>query len=446
MSVLATPLPHRPFSDTELFTSSSGSVPAHAELPPVPPHIALPIPLPPQGTSFSTFQQRHTSSYPMPQQQTFSALGPAQPDVVPTNAIMPHAETSPSAPQGSTVGLADLTPDIHPQTPLPPTPEPSPPRRKVLGPTMMIKLAPPADDHSYHRYDVLGTEAEPSSVHSGESSGSTSTTPRRLPTLSIDIESFDSSPSHRTPSPKLGTSSGTPSQARVKSSSSTDPKPPRPKSMGPPPRPRRSQTAYPHGPVSVRMAESRSADSRERKLRATSVLRASSYSQVRSGSPGPSRAFSDVGSGSVTPRAFSASDLALPDLGGPDGLEAKVVLLGSQGVGKTSLILRYTTRTFSVTPAPATIGSSLHTRKLVHSGVRVKLQIWDTAGQERFRSMAPIYYRGAHVCVLVYDISDKQSFEDVRSWLEELGRSVPKETVIFVAGAKIDLNDRREVE
>lgn len=194
------------------------------------------------------------------------------------------------------------------------------------------------------------------------------------------------------------------------------------------------------------MVESRSADSRERKLRANNILRASSYSQVGPGSPGPSRALSDAGPESVTPRAISASDLSLPDLGGPDGLEAKVVLLGSQGVGKTSLILRYTTRTFSVTPPPATIGSSLHTRKLVHSGVRVKLQIWDTAGQERFRSMAPIYYRGAHVCVLVYDISDKQSFEDVRSWLEELGRSVPKETIIFVVGAKIDLDDRREVE
>lgn len=132
-------------------------------------------------------------------------------------------------------------------------------------------------------------------------------------------------------------------------------------------------------------------------------------------------------------------------MGGPDGLEAKVVLLGSQGVGKTSLILRYTTRLFSPTPAAATIGSSLHTRKLVHDGVRVKLQIWDTAGQERFRSMAPIYYRGAHVCVLVYDVSDRSSFEDVRSWLEELVRTVPKETVIYVVGSKVDLESQRVI-
>jgi small GTP-binding protein len=145
-----------------------------------------------------------------------------------------------------------------------------------------------------------------------------------------------------------------------------------------------------------------------------------------------------------SPRSTSI-DSTSPSLGGAEGLEAKVVLLGSQGVGKTSLILRYTTRLFSPTPAAATIGSSLHTRKLVHGGVRVKLQIWDTAGQERFRSMAPIYYRGAHVCVLVYDVSDRSSFDDVRSWLEELGKTVPKETMIYVVGSKIDLEAQRVI-
>ena len=59
--------------------------------------------------------------------------------------------------------------------------------------------------------------------------------------------------------------------------------------------------------------------------------------------------------------------------------------------------------------------------------------------------MAPIYYRGAHVCVLVYDISDRGSFDDVRSWLEELQKTVPKETVIFIVGSKVDLKSRRAV-
>ncbi|EIW71246.1 hypothetical protein TREMEDRAFT_19015, partial [Tremella mesenterica DSM 1558] len=121
----------------------------------------------------------------------------------------------------------------------------------------------------------------------------------------------------------------------------------------------------------------------------------------------------------------------------------KVVLLGSQGVGKTSLILRYTTRKF--TPTVSTIGSSFHTRKLMQHGTQIRLQIWDTAGQERFRSMAPMYYRGSHVCILVYDISDRQSFEDVYSWLEELGRTVSKETLIFVVGMKTDLEPKRMI-
>lgn len=146
----------------------------------------------------------------------------------------------------------------------------------------------------------------------------------------------------------------------------------------------------------------------------------------------------------IFPGATSEVDNDL-DYGGPDGLEAKVVLLGSQGVGKTSLILRLTTGSFSAIPAPASLDGSLYKRKLVHNGVPVKLQIWDTAGQERFRSMAPIYYRGAHVCILVYDITDRKSFQDVRSWLEELGGKASKDMLIYVVGAKIDLERQRAV-
>lgn len=147
-------------------------------------------------------------------------------------------------------------------------------------------------------------------------------------------------------------------------------------------------------------------------------------------------------------RAFpaSASDFdAELDFGGPEGLEAKVVLLGSQGVGKTSLILRLTTGSYSAIPAPASLEGSLYKRKLVHHGVPVKLQIWDTAGQERFRSMAPIYYRGAHVCILVYDTTDRDSFMDVRSWLDELNSKASKDMIIYVVGAKTDLDDQRAV-
>ncbi|TYJ56893.1 hypothetical protein B9479_002338 [Cryptococcus floricola] len=441
MSVVAAPLLHQPFSDTELYASQGGSV----DLPPVPSHL-LPISVPSPSVPFPTFQQRHTSPYPMAEQHSFSALGPsdAGSSTSSVNVVPPPAPKFPPA------DLPAVTPDLHPnpQTPLPPTPESSPPTSKVLGPTMMIKLAPPADDeYEFGQVDVEARRALEhisGSQHSRESSGSTSTTPRRIPAITVNTAQAIPRELQRTPSPRIRNASAGISSEPMSKSVSSEGKPPRPKSMGAPPRPRRTQTAHGH-PQATRMAESRSADSRA-KLRVNNALRASSYGASGTGGSNiAARSTTDTGVHVVPGKKSSAGDMAPPDLGGPEGLEAKVVLLGSQGVGKTSLILRYTTRAFSPTPAAATIGSSLHTRKLVHSGVRVKLQIWDTAGQERFRSMAPIYYRGAHVCVLVYDISDWQSFQDVRSWLEELGKSVPKETVIFVVGAKTDLEAKRQI-
>ncbi|KAJ9096464.1 hypothetical protein QFC21_005286 [Naganishia friedmannii] len=107
-----------------------------------------------------------------------------------------------------------------------------------------------------------------------------------------------------------------------------------------------------------------------------------------------------------------------------DVIEAKVVLLGSQGVGKSSLAKRFTQGSFS--PQSATVNASLFTTKSVHDGVGVRLQIWDTCGE------------GAHAALILYDISDPQSFEDVRDWIHEL-RAVSEETDIFVVGAKYDL-------
>ncbi|GAA5857863.1 hypothetical protein JCM1840_000941 [Sporobolomyces johnsonii] len=121
-----------------------------------------------------------------------------------------------------------------------------------------------------------------------------------------------------------------------------------------------------------------------------------------------------------------------------DYLEAKVVILGSQGVGKTSLITRSTTGRFSY-QLSSTIGASFLTKKLNVSGTKVRFQIWDPAGQERFRSMAPLYYRGALAAILVYDITDENSFQDIKIWLEELRKNMSSELIILVVGAKADL-------
>lgn len=100
--------------------------------------------------------------------------------------------------------------------------------------------------------------------------------------------------------------------------------------------------------------------------------------------------------------------------------DACLETVGSQGVGKTSIIHRYTTGHFSHTLA-STIGSSFLVKKLVIDDCRIRLQLWDTAGQEKFRSMAALYYRHALAAIIVYDITDLNSFVDVRMWMQ--GRS-----------------------
>ncbi|KAG0016831.1 hypothetical protein BGZ81_011026 [Podila clonocystis] len=119
-------------------------------------------------------------------------------------------------------------------------------------------------------------------------------------------------------------------------------------------------------------------------------------------------------------------------------LEAKVVILGSQGVGKTSLVVRYVQRSFSAN-CTSTIGASFMTKKLVVDNCKVRLQIWDTAGQERFRSMAPMYYRGANAAILVYDITSEDSFRDMSTWVQELRKNMSDDLIIHVVGNKSDL-------
>ncbi|CAE6495032.1 unnamed protein product [Rhizoctonia solani] len=101
-------------------------------------------------------------------------------------------------------------------------------------------------------------------------------------------------------------------------------------------------------------------------------------------------------------------------------LDAKVVIMGSAGVGKTSLVTRYVEGRFGQTTT--TTGAFFYSKKVIVDGTKVRLQIWDTAGQERFRSMAPMYYRGASAAILVYDITSPSSFEDVRLWIDGKSR------------------------
>ncbi|TFL05545.1 P-loop containing nucleoside triphosphate hydrolase protein [Pterulicium gracile] len=128
-----------------------------------------------------------------------------------------------------------------------------------------------------------------------------------------------------------------------------------------------------------------------------------------------------------------------------DGIDAKVVIMGSTGVGKTSLLHRYTQNRFDPKNTTSTTGALFVTKKAIVNGTKVRLQLWDTAGQERFRSMAPMYYRGANAAILMYDITNSRSFDAIRGWLQELKKNCDSDLIIYIVGAKADLHRHREI-
>ncbi|KAH9495211.1 Vacuolar protein sorting-associated protein 21 [Bulinus truncatus] len=123
----------------------------------------------------------------------------------------------------------------------------------------------------------------------------------------------------------------------------------------------------------------------------------------------------------------------------------RVVLLGDQGVGKSSISLRFLRDEFHEHNAP-TIGAAYLTQILKVGEKTVKLDLWDTAGQERFASLAPMYYRTAQGAIVVYDICSKSSFIRAKDWVKELKTQAPAGTIIMLCGNKIDMaNECREV-
>ncbi|XP_078277108.1 ras-related protein Rab-21-like [Rhinoraja longicauda] len=122
----------------------------------------------------------------------------------------------------------------------------------------------------------------------------------------------------------------------------------------------------------------------------------------------------------------------------------KVVLLGEGCVGKTSLALRYCENRFSDRHI-TTLQASFLTKKLNICGKRVNLAIWDTAGQERFHALGPIYYRDSNGAILVYDITDEDSFLKVKNWVKELRKMLGSEICLCIVGNKTDLEKDRHV-
>ena len=110
----------------------------------------------------------------------------------------------------------------------------------------------------------------------------------------------------------------------------------------------------------------------------------------------------------------------------PGALQRKVlVLLGESAVGKTSLVLRFGKGQFHEFQE-STIGAAFFTQTVCLEDTAVKFEIWDTAGQERYHSLTPMYYRGAEAAIVVYDITNADTFERAKSWVKELQRQVER--------------------
>jgi Ras-related protein Rab-1A len=123
----------------------------------------------------------------------------------------------------------------------------------------------------------------------------------------------------------------------------------------------------------------------------------------------------------------------------------KLLLIGDSSVGKSSLLLRFCDNTFQEGTVNLT-SVDFKTKNLTIDGKTIQLQVWDTAGQERFRTITSSFYRGAHGVIVVYDISDQATFNNVKLWMQEIQRYASAGVCRMLVGNKVDLSDRRVVE
>ncbi|KAL9048567.1 MAG: hypothetical protein Q9162_007651 [Coniocarpon cinnabarinum] len=127
-----------------------------------------------------------------------------------------------------------------------------------------------------------------------------------------------------------------------------------------------------------------------------------------------------------------------------DLLQIKLLLIGDSGVGKSCCLLRFSEDSF--TPSfITTIGIDFKIRTIELDGKRVKLQIWDTAGQERFRTITTAYYRGAMGILLVYDVTDERSFQNIRQWFSNVEQHATEGVNKILIGNKCDWEEKRAV-
>ena len=122
----------------------------------------------------------------------------------------------------------------------------------------------------------------------------------------------------------------------------------------------------------------------------------------------------------------------------------KFIIIGDSGVGKSNILLRYTRDKFNE-EFQSTIGVEFGVKNLQIEDKIYRVQIWDTAGQENFRSITRAYYKNSVCACVVYDITSKKSFENIKSWIEDCRKQCPKTILLVLIGNKVDLENEREV-
>ena len=124
----------------------------------------------------------------------------------------------------------------------------------------------------------------------------------------------------------------------------------------------------------------------------------------------------------------------------------KILTIGESGVGKTCILRRFVEDKFLKNHL-ATIGIDFKTKNIIVDGVQVKLKIWDTAGQERFRNITNQYYKGADGIILVYDVTDRLSFEKIREWMNQIKQNTTENEIgLVLLGNKCDADPREIYE
>ena len=122
----------------------------------------------------------------------------------------------------------------------------------------------------------------------------------------------------------------------------------------------------------------------------------------------------------------------------------KILLLGDSGVGKSSIIIRYIENNFS-NNLMNSIGVDFKLKNIEVDSKKIKLQIWDTAGQERFKTITTSYYKGAHAILVVFDITDRDSFDHIRNWMADIDKFAKEGVLRILVGNKCDLTNNRQV-